>query len=508
MTTPSEHLIVIPGEMDATQLEGAIGKLRVRVDSPLAPIAFQLWDCFDQSLRQASKVLVEFDNRFLLISGGGGCVMQSAQRSGNFVSDLESGPVKQGLRKVPPLRALLVSGAGQLEIRRIGVLDSLQKTQARAVVHTLRTEDGVVTLVLMQRLRGYDKAFAVLETALKHLATAKALVIDAFQSIRPNLACYTAKPDFGFGSDTPIYDVVTEIIEGLLDVAHANEAGIVADHDTEFLHDYRVAIRKIRSVLNACKGVYSPDQMNALNQSFDDLMAPTGRLRDLDVQELDQAGYFEIVPENLHPGLHLMARAFHKQRMAEHRKLAKYLSSRPYQKTIRALAAQVSEAGALEPGPKADQAGVRFARKMILKRYKKLQQAVQAGGKHASDAQLHDIRVHCKRLRYALELFAPLFPSKGVKPVLKSLKKAQEDLGAFNDCVVQQDALQRFLNTHAAKSKADSREIALSVGGVVTVLTHRQSIARAKSVAHLSRLGSPEYQKNLRQILTAPETKE
>lgn len=508
MTIPSEHLIVFPGEMDATQLEGKIGKLRVRVDPPLAPVSFQLWDCFDRPLLRAGKSLLEFEDRFLLISASGRCVSQSAQRSGNFVSDLENGVVKQGLSKVSPLRALLETCSGQLESRHVAVLDTLQKTQARAAVHTLRTQDGAVTLVSMQRLRGYDKAFAALEGAIKSLVTTNVQIPETFQSLGPDRPLYTTKPRFGFEANTPIADAVTVITRGLLEIARANEAGIIADHDSEFLHDYRVALRKIRSLLGACKGVYSNAQTAALTQQFDDLMAPTGRLRDLDVHERDLAGYFDVVPENLHPGLHIMVRAFRKQRAAEHRKFAKSLSSRPYQKTMRALAAQLSEDGWLERGAKADQTGAQFARKLIWKRYKKLYHAVQGIDAGVSDTQLHDVRVLCKRLRYVLDLFASLFPPKQLKPLMKSLKNTQEDLGAFNDCVVQRDALQRFLDTHLAKNSADGHEIALSVGGVVTVLTHRQHIARAKSIAHLSRLASPDYQKTLRQLLTTQETKE
>jgi CHAD domain-containing protein len=502
MTKPLEHLFVLPGDLDATRLKGKIGKLRVRVDPPLAPVSFQLWDCFDHPLLRAGKTLLEFEDRFYLISDTGRCVTQSAKRTGNFVSDLVKGPVKQGLDRVSALRALLETCAGQLETRHVTLLDALQKTQARAAIHTLRTQNGVVTLVSVQRMRGYDKAYVALENAVKKLATADAPNTEILRSLGHDLPLYRAKPDFGFDAETSINDAVTEITRGLLEVARANEAGIIADHDTEFLHDYRVALRKIRSLLGACKGVYSTAQKEALSGRFDDLMAQTGCLRDLDVQELDLVGYFDSVPEDLHPGLHIMARVFRKQRMAEHRKFAKYLSSRSYQKTIEALVAQLSDTSGLEAGPKAQQTNGSFASKLIWKRYKKLQQAVQVIDINASDAQLHDVRVLCKRLRYLIELFGPLYRSKRLKPLMKSLKKMQEDLGAFNDCVVQQDALQRVLRTHVAKTKAESREMALSVGGIVTALTHRQQIARAKSIARLSHLGSPDYEKNLRQLLT------
>jgi len=66
-------------------------------------------------------------------------------------------------------------------------------------------------------------------------------------------------------------------------IARQNEDGIKADYDTEFLHDYRVSLRKVRSVLSLFKG-----ENIALKQAFSDIMKGTNQLRDLDVYLLDK----------------------------------------------------------------------------------------------------------------------------------------------------------------------------------------------------------------------------
>jgi CHAD domain-containing protein len=46
---------------------------------------------------------------------------------------------------------------------------------------------------------------------------------------------------------------------------------------------------------------------------------------------------------------------------------------------------------------------------------------------------LHTIRLHGKRLRYAAEFFAPLFPGRGARRFIRRVAMLQERLGYLND---------------------------------------------------------------------------
>ncbi len=70
------------------------------------------------------------------------------------------------------------------------------------------------------------------------------------------------------------------------------------------------------------------------------------------------------------------------------------------------------------------------------KRYRKL-----------DDAGRHRLRKHVKRLRYALEFSAALFPRRAVRRYLAALRAAQERLGAINDVVVAMEAFRRSRDT-------------------------------------------------------------
>ena len=51
-------------------------------------------------------------------------------------------------------------------------------------------------------------------------------------------------------------------------------------------------------------------------------------------------------------------------------------------------------------------------------------------------AALHGLRLHGKRLRYACEFFAPLFPGRHARRFIRRLSVLQERLGHLNDGAV------------------------------------------------------------------------
>ena len=63
------------------------------------------------------------------------------------------------------------------------------------------------------------------------------------------------------------------------------------------------------------------------------------------------------------------------------------------------------------------------------------------------DAGRHRLRKQVKRLRYALEFSAALFPRRAVRRYLAALRAAQERLGAINDVVVAMEAFKRSRDT-------------------------------------------------------------
>ena len=63
--------------------------------------------------------------------------------------------------------------------------------------------------------------------------------------------------------------------------------GTIADVDSEFLHDFRVAVRRTRSLQRQLEPVFPPEPLAHFRSEFRWLQQATGPVRDLDVHQLD-----------------------------------------------------------------------------------------------------------------------------------------------------------------------------------------------------------------------------
>jgi CHAD domain-containing protein len=58
-------------------------------------------------------------------------------------------------------------------------------------------------------------------------------------------------------------------------------------------------------------------------------------------------------------------------------------------------------------------------------------------------ASLHQLRIGCKKLRYAVEFFRSFLPKGVAKDALEALKELQDCLGSLNDAAVGQQLLEQ-----------------------------------------------------------------
>ncbi len=500
MTLLESKMIILRQAVLPITFGTALGKLKLRFSSEQDVLHFAILDCFDQSIRKSGQVLIEADGSLRLFSAQG-CKIQSAQRSGKFITDLVEGPVKTALGQMSALRAILVLGTGSLTFTRVSLVDNREKTRARAEFVFLEpTGKGApITLVVVKAMRGYQKAFDLLSGKLAESGGAQTTELSSFYSgLFPSLASYDAKPGIAMTSDESAFQAANDIVSAHLSVARQNEDGVVGDHDTEFLHDYRVALRKIRSVISLFKGVYSVEQTATLTAAFSDLMTQTGRMRDLDVYLLDRQTYFDLLPSSLHAGLTVMFDMFETERNAELAALSKRFRGKSYAKTIGCLQTLFSKPKHLEQGPNADLHAHEYACAVIWKRYRKVCTIAAAIDNETDDEEVHELRIQCKKLRYLIEFFEPLFPSRDVKTLIKPLKTLLDNLGLFNDYSVQQVSLQAFLDQHASKGRRKDMAIASSIGALIVILHQRQLKERVRVVSSFAQFNSPDVQSRFR----------
>ena len=121
--------------------------------------------------------------------------------------------------------------------------------------------------------------------------------------------------------NSPLGVPVCAVLGRLLDVIKANLEGTIADIDTEFLHDFRVSVRRSRAVQRECKGVFAPEELAAFRAAFKWLQQITGDSRDLDVYVLEFDSLRSIVPESMRGDLDPLLAVLRGRRLSARRRM-------------------------------------------------------------------------------------------------------------------------------------------------------------------------------------------
>lgn len=484
----------------------AVGKLTPVLTPQNDIVPYTARDSFNQALRRSGRMLLQTGAGAKLLRADGYITEQPGANEIQFIADFPKGPVKHALADFSPLRRLLAIGSGEMQQAVLALMDDEGKTHCRACLTFLTTAKGrSAALAALQGIKGYDASLDALREHIQKLGGIAFSSGALYGQLFPTRSAYAPKPDILIASDTTAFDAANTFISTHIPLARANVPGVIADHDTEFLHDYRIQLRKIRSVLSLFKGVYDAQQTASLKTQFAALMMPTGQLRNLDVYLLEKQAYYDLVPHKLHKGLDALYGMFAERRQAEQLKLARHLRSSGHKQAMAGLAASFAQPGALKQGPNADLPAQAYARKLIWKRYRKVCKTAAAIGSDTDDAEVHALRIHCKKLRYLMEFFGPVFPQAAFKKLLKSLKGLQNNLGRFNDYSVHQASLQAILLELPQAQSPHSLEIAQSLGALIGVLHNGQLQERAKIMKNFARFNSPAIQQTFSALFQAPK---
>jgi CHAD domain-containing protein len=452
-----------------------------------------LLDTFDNSMFQAGKFIVKVDRRLLLLDLQTGQLLEQAAPVGPLViPDMERGPVVDMLLTVARLRALLPVAEVRVRKEEGRILDDQEKTLVRLCHLTISRDRRVAGLGCVRYLRGYPRAYEKLRQGLENCgAVACQNAGGVYAGLGIALREYCSKPEIRLFPETPVKESATIILRTFLTIARQNEQGIIADSDTEFLHDYRVCLRKIRSVLSLLGGVFDAGESTRLKVELADIMRTTNGLRDLDVYLLKKAEYYQLVPPPAHEGLQILLDELARRRKAEQRQVSTTLQRKQYLRRMEGLK-QLFAAGAnIMSGPQADIPSLLFARRLIMKRYRKVCKTGRVVDETTPDSSIHQLRIHCKKLRYLMEFFTPLFPPAEMKQLIRALKLLQDNLGNFNDYSVQRQFLEKLLQSGIA-SGAKALTVASSIGALTSMLYQLQRDERARIIEHLAAFDSPD----------------
>lgn len=203
----------------------------------------------------------------------------------------------------------------------------------------------------------------------------------------------------------------------------------------EPVHQMRVALRRLRAILRLFRPATGAPLLLRLEAELKTLAGRLGAARDWDVF-LAGIGAEVALAVGEDARLAALLRAARAAREAAYAALREALSEPEF----RLLALDLAEVAAhpaawrpAAPAPDTELAG--FAAALLERRWHKLRKQ----GKEMARLDLaafHALRIEAKRLRYAAELFAPLWPGKGTRRFLKHLARLQDAMGLANDAEV------------------------------------------------------------------------
>ncbi len=211
--------------------------------------------------------------------------------------------------------------------------------------------------------------------------------------------------------------------------------------DPEWIHQMRIAVRRLRSCLALADGVVEPDAIERLKHETRWVLDTLGPARDLDVFALEtlpavarDLSRTAGVDSATTAALATLARRAAARRRAAAAAAVDCVTAPRFTRFVLG-----ASAAALAPGREAPPAGAEDARtyaaRLIEKRARRLAKAARVLSQGGIDER-HAIRIAAKKLRYATEFFAPLFPGKRARAYRKALAALQDELGAFNDAAV------------------------------------------------------------------------
>jgi inorganic triphosphatase YgiF len=234
-----------------------------------------------------------------------------------------------------------------------------------------------------------------------------------------------------------------------------NEAGVMQGGDPEHVHQMRVGLRRLRSLLKMFEELAPLPA--GLDQELRWLGDELGAARDWEVLAGDTLSdlMHEQEGDELLPPLQQAVQA---QADSNRARAAQALGSTRYARLLLTLIAWLHGArwqqAASPEQRKALSAPVgRFARRVLKQGERRMKRRARNLA-HADAPTRHRLRIAAKRMRYATEFLSSLYPPRQVRPFVRALTALQDSLGKLNDVAVAQGLLRDLAQRQPAQALA------------------------------------------------------
>jgi CHAD domain-containing protein len=401
------------------------------------------YDSFDWRLYANNRVCEFVDSTLLLKSFESDLLITHIKLNQvpRFFQQLEQSELRNQLEAILEMRALLPVCTVAYQAYHINIINADKKTILRLIIEEY---EQINHRLLLQPIKGYDKetewVINILISQFGLIANTQPLLITALEQQDKKVDDYSSKPVIRLSPETSADIAVKIIYTQLLKTIKDNEYGTIDDIDSEFLHDFRVSVRRTRAALSQLKKALPDDITAYFSNFFSWLGGITSETRDLDVYLLNFDQYKNALPITMREHLKPFQIFLLKKQQQAQQLLANELRSHYYLSTLSAWR-QYLEQPVLIP---TELTIKELADKRVWKNFQRVLKEGRAINEQSPAEDLHELRKSCKKLRYLIEFFQSLYPKNKIRQLLTALKYLQEVLGDFQDCAVQEAHLKQF----------------------------------------------------------------
>jgi inorganic triphosphatase YgiF len=210
----------------------------------------------------------------------------------------------------------------------------------------------------------------------------------------------------------------------------ANQEALLAG-DGEAVHQMRVALRRLRSAVKVFAKVVGGPKSEGARDGIRWLLGHLGPARDADVF-LDEMLEPARADNTATPGMAELAAHWRRCRDVDREAARAAVASSRFTTLLLDLGAWV-EGGDWIGGKAGGKAIVPFAAKALAKSHRRMLKAGDGRLAALAPAELHQVRILGKQMRYTAEFFSALLPHKKARPFVAGLAELQDRLGGIND---------------------------------------------------------------------------
>jgi triphosphatase len=384
----------------------------------------------------------------------------------------------------PSLRAALDSALA-LEGSALSPVVETDVRRSRRIVY--RGEDEIEVCLDVGQVRTQAGEVPLSELELELRSGSPAALFDLALAIHERVPLRPAgadKPTVGFrlltgeiaepmrgrpvalARDASLDEALAEMCGSCLEQIVANEAPAREGHDVEGVHQLRVGVRRLRSALSILKRAIPQEQTEALGRELRWLGGALGPARDIDVflteilepvlRARDGDGALKRLRDE---AIAMRAEVYGQVRAA--------LDSPRYTGLVlragRWLADREWRLQPLTPESARLFAPARHTAQEMLSR--RLGRARRRAESARTPGERHALRIELKKLRYAADFFAALFPEKQSRRYLRRLSKLQDVLGVLNDVATADRVVDTLLQRMQAEASVTEQRAAGIVVG-------------------------------------------